>query len=178
MNELINNIIQKYTKNNFLPLKWSACNKDGSEIIEYFMKKEQIKNALEIGTYQGVTTALMSQFAEKVYTIDCVDYKFKYELWNDLDIQNIKSFIFIPDSTSKVKIIDELDFDFAFIDGGHGLDVLLDYLLCRKCGRLLFHDYSEHPNFIWVKLTVDMLPKDEIEFYSGEHSMFAYWRQK
>ena len=57
-----------------------------------------------------------------------------------------------------------MDFDFVFIDGDHDGGIELDFELCKKCGTILFHDYSDRGQrkLNKVKNFIDTLPKNEI----------------
>lgn len=168
-------------------LRRSALNlPDGAEIIEEFMKRRPINVALEIGTFRGVTSAWMSQFCEKLVTIDLKDgqyedYKNKFEwantparheIWKELRIKNIRFFGLKSDYEKKC-LIELCDFDFAFIDGDHSFEgVAYDFKLVKKCGRVLFHDYDKAPG-------KDCPVRDFIKtIYSGRMEYtkdFAYW---
>ncbi len=152
-------------------IKESSLSRREEEIIFIkFLKKNPIKTAVEIGTYNGISTVLLSRFAEKVITIDIEDRPLKQQIWNHLKIKNIKSYI-VRDNKEKKELLNNLKFDFAFIDGDHN-DVGPDLEACRKCKRILFHDYNN--SFQSVDNTVNSLPKDEVEI----EEMFAYWEEK
>jgi len=123
--------------------------RDGAEILEYFITKNPVKNALEIGTYKGMSAALMAQHCEKLYTIDLYkgrlerhkeEFK-RQELWDSLGLTNIE-LILVKDNKEKTGVIKELYFDFAFVDGAHDETVSDDFEMVKKCGNVLFHDYS------------------------------------
>ncbi len=139
----------------------------GEEIITHFLKKKPIKTAVEIGTFNGVSTALLARFAEKVITIDIKDRPLKHKIWDYLKLKNIKSYI-VKGNEEKKKILDNLEFDFAFIDGDHS-NAQPDLELCKKCKRILFHDYDHRS----VYDTVNSLPKEELEV----KDIFAYWEK-
>ena len=143
---------------------------DGEKIFIYFLKKKPIKTIVEIGTYNGVSTALLSKFAENVITIDIKDRPIRNEIWNYLKIKNIKSYI-VKNNLEKKELLDKLEFDFAFIDGDHN-DVNPDLEYCKKCKRILFHDYNN--SYPSVDGVVNSLPKEEIEI----KGIFAYWSPK
>jgi hypothetical protein len=139
-------------------LRRSALNlPDGEETIIKFMLKKPIHRAVEIGTFRGITSAVMSQCCYELITIDLrygqyEDYKDKFEycntpyrteVWEKLGIENIVS-IQINDNTDKQNVINNNIFDFAFIDGDHSYEgVRDDFEMVKHCGRVLFHDYDK-----------------------------------
>lgn len=153
--------------------------RDGAEILEYFMTKKPIKNALEIGTYKGMSAALMANHCDKLYTIDLRygrlerhSEQFKrQELWESLGLTNIE-LILVNDNHEKAAIIKELEFDFAFVDGAHDETVADDFEMVKKCGNVLFHDYSYRDGKVNHVLDfVDLLPPKQIEI----KDIFAMW---
>lgn len=125
--------------------------------------------AVEIGTYKGLSTALIAQFARRVHTFDTVDYREKYRIWKELKVSRNISFYLIKSRTmgkdtftsfagthiptgkeADIKtILDKIKFDIAFIDGEHNYkNVKADFELVKKCGRVLFHDVD--PQFVEV----------------------------
>ncbi len=44
--------------------------RDGAGVIERLLRRGKYRHVLEIGTYRGFTAAFMSQFCERVTTID------------------------------------------------------------------------------------------------------------
>jgi len=157
--------IYEYAKENKL-LSRSAVG--GNEFREFF-KNIKIKTVVEIGTYKGISSAYMAQFAKKVFTFDIRDYKEKYKLWQELGIEN-KIFYYtikgknenfegkFQSSKNKVNIedvINSIRFDFAFIDGEHTYeDVKRDFELVKHCGKVLFHDVAKK-SFTGVRKFVD-----------------------
>lgn len=139
-------------------LKRSALNLlDGEECIRKFMLKQRIHRAIEIGTFRGITSAVMSQYCYELITIDLrygqyEDYKKKFdwcdtpyrqEVWDELGIDNIIQ-IQINDNVDKQDIINNTIFDFCFIDGDHSYEgVRDDFEMVKHCGRVLFHDYDK-----------------------------------
>ncbi len=170
-------------------LKRSALNiRNGAEIIADVMQKDKITTAIEIGTYRGFTSAIMSQYCKELYTFDLKHGRIEQvkdihpeqaeiarsELWKDLGIHNIHLAL-IEDDIEKARILEHMKFDFAFVDGAHDETVKNDFELVKKCGRVLFHDYDDSgckaKNHVYD--FINTLPKDEVEVID----IFAYWRK-
>lgn len=164
-------------------LKKSAIRiRNGDEVIRGFVEPLTCNKILEIGTYKGVTSLFMSQFCNKLYTIDLLHGKLeketvvglvRHKLWKRFGVDNIEYLPAMCDN-SKARIIEKLDFDFCFIDGGHTYeDVEFDFERVKHCGRVLFHDYDdsgiEKRNGVWN--FVNTLPKEQITV----RDIFAYW---
>jgi len=121
------------------------------ETVTDLLRSLKITNAVDIGTFRGISASFLAQFAENVYTFDAIDYPEKYKVWNDLGINDrihfylIKSrrtdYPYYENAKDAKPIIDSLQFDFAFIDGFHDYDnVKGDFEMVKKCGKVLFHD--------------------------------------
>ncbi len=74
--------VYEYAKKNNL-IDRSAI---GDKKFRDFFKKMKINVAVEIGTYKGISSAYMAQFANSVYTFDIIDYFEKYKIWGDLEV--------------------------------------------------------------------------------------------
>ena len=152
-------------------------------LFRYFVKKKEIKTVVETGTYNGTTTALLANYAERVVTIDKKNYVDKFPFWVEYGVYDkIQSYI-VDEDADKVELLKELDFDFAFIDGDHSeKGVRTDFELVKKCGRVLFHDYYEigskcdsgSAKSQGICKVVGELPKDEVIIARP----FAYWEKK
>ena len=128
-----------------------SCVADESteKIFRDFLSKKPIKHALEIGTWFGVSALVLTQYAEHVSTIDIQWRPESGLLWKTFNISNRITRYEIDSEAQKAKIIKQLDFDFAFIDGGHRYgNVKLDFALVKHCGRVLFHDYYDRTDII------------------------------
>jgi predicted O-methyltransferase YrrM len=168
-------------------LKRSAINlKNGAEDIKYFMRKNNIKTAIEIGTFRGVTSIEMSKHCDKLITIDLKngqieDYKKKFEwadtpyrqeIWDYCKVDNIE-LVTIESEQDKIEFLKNTEFDFIFIDGLHTFEAVKnDFELSKKCGRVLFHDYDRAPNKeAPVRDFIDTLDQSKLETTKD----FAYW---
>lgn len=163
-------------------LKKSALNiRDGDQIIENLLKEGKYKTCLEIGTYRGCTAAVMSQFCEKVITIDLKKGRLesygetfdREKFWWSMGVSNIELHL-IEDDIEKEELIKTLDFDFAFIDGAHDESVKNDFNLVKHCGTVLFHDYDDRgqPCLNYVYDFINTLPKEQLTIID----IFALWK--
>lgn len=127
-----------------------------------------IKTIVEIGTYKGLSTAYMAQFA-KVHTFDVIDFQEKYKIWQDCKVSENIEFHLVKTKEDIGVILKDIDFDFAFVDDGHEyIDCKQDFELVKRCGRVLIHDVI-HPNFKGVRQFTDELGNVRIVNNNG------YW---
>ena len=149
-----NKIIDKYGSG---ILTRSALNlKDGYEDLVYFLSKRKIKTAVEIGTFRGLTSCVISQYCDNLITIDIENglvenyetrqlvkkYPRRKAIWKELDITNIRQVI-INNNQEKADLLKDIEYDFVFIDGDHSYEgVKYDYELVKECNQILFHDYD------------------------------------
>lgn len=163
-------------------LKRSALGiRGGAGVFEKVLAGKGYRHVLEIGTYRGVSAAEIAQYVERVTTIDLrygrleqLGTPFDREaMWKELGITNIN--LRLVDSDDEKKwIVDRLDFDFAFVDGGHQTPAIkFDFELVKRCGRVLFHDYERRgvPGQDDVCDFVDSLPKEQVQIMD----IFALW---
>ena len=132
------------------------------------------KCLIEIGTGRGISTILLSEVAEEIWTFDVEDYPIKHEIWNHFKIAHrIHSYI-IEDYLELAGIISSLDFDAAFIDGNHKYDwATCDTFLLERCGYILFHDY--HIKNIQIVIDNLIERKGGRIFINGK---YAFWTNK
>ena len=143
--------VYEYAKENNL-VKFSAI----PHLVELgdFFKDLKIDIAVDIGTCNGIATAYIAQFANKVYTFDIKERPVMHKVWDDLEVRDKIYFYVIKgrdDNLSKDKraidmggVLDNINFDFAFVDDGHSEnDLEEDFKLVQRCGKVLFHDASK-----------------------------------
>lgn len=136
----------------------------------------RVDTCLEIGTYQGITALVLSQFFRQVICVSVDTDKsriIKRDIVEFLEIKNIH-FIDADNNAEKRKAIEGLKFDFAFSDGDHVNDTVEDFNLVKRCGRVLFHEFW--PLQPPVHNLVMSLPRDEVTF--AHFDCFAYWEKK
>jgi predicted O-methyltransferase YrrM len=152
----------------------------GAGVIPMMLDGKGFRTVLEIGTYRGVGAAELSQFCDKVITIDLKAGKLEHNgetwsrqaFWQSLGITNIEQ-VLVADDAEKKKFVDALHFDFAFVDGDHGPRVALDFALVKRCGHVLFHDADRRgvPDKDHVITFIESLPQDQVTY----HDIFAKW---
>lgn len=157
--------------------KSSLSIRDGANVFESLLGEGLYKSVLEIGTYRGVTAAYISQFVERVTTIDLKQGKMERDgqlfnrvlMWEWMGAGNV-SLITVADNAEKAHLVRDLDFDFAFVDGDHSYDgVAFDFQIVKRCGAVLFHDYEPGND---VARFVDTLPRDQVRVMD----IFAFWQ--
>jgi hypothetical protein len=155
--------------------------REGEMILASFVQNKGYKTILEIGTYLGFSTAVLAQHCEKIITVDLVDGRLedtfgkfdRTKLWSDLGLNNIEQLL-VKDNHDKYMQLKDLEYDFAFIDGDHGPDMIVDWLLVNKCKNVLFHDYdiSNRTGLNYVYTLVNSLPQNEVQIID----VFAHWQ--
>lgn len=153
----------------------------GAGVLTELLCAGKYKTVLEIGTYRGVGAAEISQYVERVITIDLLHGKLETNgerhdraaFWRSLGIDNVE-FIGVRDDVHKALVINDLEFDFALVDGAHDATVAKDFALVRRCGAVLFHDYDArgNPDQDHVINFVNTLPADELR----PMDIFCFWR--
>lgn len=158
------------------------------------LEKIKPEDVIEIGTAKGISSLLMSLYADSIRTFDTLDYPEKYVLWNIHDAVKKIQFYQCESNDDKRRELNFMDFDFAFVDGDHSFaGVAFDFGCVKKCGRVLFHDYylkdTKHPlakeypkhsgssveTIAWdVTNFVDSLPKEEVTI----NEPFALWEKR
>lgn len=134
------------------------------------------KRALEIGTYQGMSAVVLSQFFEHVACVSVDEDPrrlIKREICAHLNITNIH-FYDVKNNADKKQLIDGMQFDFCYSDGDHTNDTRADFEIVKRCGRVLFHEYWPLQAPVWN--LVNSLPPDEVT--RADFDCFAYWERK
>ncbi len=152
------------------------------EVMKDIIARKPIDRFLEIGTHEGLATTFLTQFCNRIDTIDIRDYIFKYKLWYQYKVKDMIYAHVCKTDQAKRDLVAKLKFDFAFVDGDHQEGVLLDWELVKHCGRVLFHDYKvgdQYPEkykelYKHIINLVDSLPKNEVTI----NPPFAYWEKK
>lgn len=123
----------------------------------------------EIGTWNGLTSVLLSRHFRRVVSVDIVSNALKHKILAHLGITNVEC-IDIDGNADKPQVLKDLQFDFAFMDGNHADDTEADFDLVKKCGRVLFHEVWPHQSPVWE--LVHSLPARQVT-HGG--FCFALW---
>lgn len=125
----------------------------------------------EIGTWNGLTAAVLSKHFERVVSVDIAHNEMKNEILSHLGVKNVTC-LDISDNKEKAQVANNLEFDFAYLDGDHANDTESDWALTKRCGRVLFHEVwpFQAPVFDLVQ----SMPPDEVT-YGG--AGLALWRK-
>ena len=145
------------------------------------MEKAKPTQILEIGTHQGLSAALLAEYAP-VVTVDVIPNPMRINVWEQLGVSSK-----ITQHVCKSSIVRDTEIanaakesDFAFVDGSHLMpDVERDFALCGPCKRILLHDYWNNvEDWPDVKEFVDRIAKDgyyhNFRVYTEIHPPFAY----
>jgi hypothetical protein len=118
--------------------------------LRKFLIEQNIRGrcCFEIGTWNGLTAAVLSSFFDRVVTVDIAHNPLKHEILDFLDIRNVTC-IDIADNVEKKKLADDLRFDFAYLDGDHANDTKADFEMSKKCGQVLFHEVWPFQPPVW-----------------------------
>lgn len=171
-------------------LRKSAMNiRDGGGVFEQVLKGKGYRHVLEIGTYRGVSAAEISRYVERVTTIDLMQGKLERNserfdrsaFWESLGCDNI-TLIQVMDDIEKRTFVDSMEFDLAFIDGGHDArSVRADFDMVKRCGRVLFHDADDNRLRPFkrdaandVHEFIATLPREQVQFMDD---VFAFWQR-
>lgn len=144
--------------------------------LEKFLRDNNVKGSccFEIGTWNGLTAAVLSQFFDEVVTVDVVHNKAKHEILEFLGIKNVRciDIRWDQDRQDKLNVASELKFDLSFLDGDHAEDTEFDFDLVKHCGRVLFHEAWYWQSPVWE--LVNSLPQDQV---TRGGMCFALWQK-
>ena len=144
MNKLNYKIITKKISSSLL--EHSAVN-ESDELFKVLEKLKPSGTCVELGTYKGISTLVLSNYFNLILTYDITDYKERIEIWETFNVFHlIDSFVFgnreliYKDLLEKSKYI---KFDWTFIDTVHDYkNAKADVEMLRKlnCKNILLHD--------------------------------------
>lgn len=121
---------------------------DGEKWLREYMKElPSLNTCIEIGTYQAVSSCILAQYFEIVYTIDIEKQKLTEPIIDFCKAKNI-SLNIIKNQKQKKDLIDTIfeskKVDLCFIDGEHfNGEFKKDFDLCKKSKYILVHDYEK-----------------------------------
>ena len=134
-----------------------------------------LDTAVEIGTLNGITAAVMTQFVKHVHTFDIIDYENKWKLWEFLNVKDKITFHLIENELDKYDILDKLTFDIAYIDGDHLHHTWSDFLATRKCGKIIIHE-TDYEIGEPIKLANALKKYGKVVF--NQDNSIAYWEKR
>ena len=98
------------------------------------------KRCVEIGTCKGLTAFVLARHFEEVVSYDVAPDPDKHRIAASLGIRNVR-FVDVENNAEKARLIGDLSFDAAYVDGDHARDTATDFALVERCGRVLFHEF-------------------------------------
>jgi hypothetical protein len=148
----------------------SLYNRFGAEVLrrssvfhglERMLRERKITGdcCFEVGTWNGITAVILSKFFKRVVSVDIIHTETKAKVLRHLGINNVQ-FIDIDSNDEKRGLAEQLDFDFAYLDGNHTEDTATDWEITKKCGRVLFHEAWPWQESVWE--LVHQLPREEV----------------
>lgn len=152
----------------------TALNSKGKdeELFRSMLKGQHYKHIVEIGTCKGIGTALLVDYADKVTTFDIKCRPTCKPLWDFLGITKKIKHIVISDREELYKTVESLKFDLVFIDNGKQLKAIqTNFRISKKCGKVLFHDYSD--GWKTIKNFIDSLDESKLI----KKPPFVLWRE-
>ncbi len=154
------------------PYLMAAYQRFGAEILrrssvfhglDRFLAEREVRGRLcfEVGTWNGLTAAILSRYFDRVVTVDIAHNGIKREVLAHLGIKNVEC-IDIFDNAAKAHAWGRLggECDFAYLDGDHANDTETDFALVKDCGRVLFHEVWPWQAPVWTM--VHQLPREEV----------------
>lgn len=168
-NPLLKRVLKEFGKRAFA--RSSACME-----FEPFLKRIGAggKACVEIGTYNGITALVLSQYFDEVFCVSIDDdpHMIRDEVLAFAGAKNVIC-LDVKSNVEKAEAIGKLEFDFCYMDGDHAHDTESDFLLVERCGRVLFHEYWPIQAPVWN--LVNALPQHEV--VRASHDCFAYWER-
>ena len=126
-----------------------SCLKDNDSLIKIIQENKITgSKCVEIGTYKGISAAILTNFFDEIYTFDVEEHKEKYEIWAKMQIwHKIRSFV-LPGRSEIKKTIETLQAIYGkitvgFIDAVHNYNnVKADTEMLMSLGikKILYHD--------------------------------------
>jgi hypothetical protein len=155
------------------PYLFAAYERFGAEVLrrssvfhglDRFLSDRGVRGrrCFEVGTWNGLTAAVLSRYFDEVVTVDIEDRPLKHVVLEHLGITNVKCFA-IQNNAEKAQVWKRFagEFDFAYLDGDHANDTATDFELVRRCGRVLFHECWPWQPEVFA-LTTAVLPRVEV----------------
>lgn len=168
------------------PYLFAAYERFGAEVLrrssvfhglDRFLAERGVRGRMcfEIGTWNGLTAAVLSRYFDRVVTVDIAHQPLKRELLKHIGVTNVEC-VDIVDNADKSQVWKHYggEFDFAYLDGDHANDTETDFELVKSCGRVLFHEDWPHQPSVFT-LTHAILPASEV---TTNGMGLALWERK
>jgi len=159
-------------------VRWSMLGYNGEEIFRKLLADAKPTIALEIGTFQGVSSSIMAQHAEMVVTFDILLQPARNSVWEVFKVRDrIAAFIIDSDDAldGAIKHLG-LRPDLVFVDGNHSYEsVSANFKTAHDTGAktIIFHDYRPGSNHDHRTVRfVDAIQEGSVE----KVPPFACWR--
>ena len=154
----------------------SSCYHQLEEALDQAVKAP-INFMIEIGTHNGLSTAVFTRHADRVFTFDVASRNAE-RVWELLGVRDkISAMVSTRDNlewelnyikTNNFWKEKNFNFNFAFLDGSHEYyAVARDFEIVSYTGRVLFHDYKTNPGVHAFCDEIGARPLDNVNF--------AYW---
>lgn len=128
-----------------LTWNWTAAQEQQEPIFRKIVETYKPKSILEIGTFEGVSTALYASLVDKVITVDIIHNKLAEQVWECVGVRDkITRYVFNTQKERDKTIEDTAkQVDMCFIDGSHLMrDLVWDFKKCIWCNVIVLHDYG------------------------------------
>lgn len=168
--------------------KNNPSNKFREDLFNYLYDNHNGKNMLELGTFNGGTTAVMALICKEkgghVFSIDYKNHKLEIakNIINKLGLDEYITFLEIDlYNDDYIDQLEDKDISVCFIDAKHTYDsIKMDATNCKKLeiDKIVFHDYGlnskDGPN-LSVKKVINELDLDIIKLI-GEKPNSSIWK--
>ena len=84
-----------------------------------FIEKLKPKVIIEVGTYKGLSAAVLASIAKRVYTFDVIYQPVTIEIWKILNVYEKIEYNIISNISEIKSYLENIEFDFAFMDAEH-----------------------------------------------------------
>lgn len=139
-----------------------------------FIRGLKIHHAVEIGTYKGLSTAFLATVADHVWTFDIADHSKRQNwIWHKAGLLDRITFTQNRNANDVKRVLKDVDFDFAFIDGVTPAEELEKmFKIVKRCGRVLIHNAKPLPKYAETTKFLNKVLKGDYARVGG-HSV--YW---
>lgn len=133
------------------PMLLSIFNRFGIEVFRRssvlegfaaFVEKYKFRGrtCVEIGTCKGLTALVLSRYFDQVISIDIAPDNQRGTIASHCGVNNVR-FVTVNNNAEKKGLVNDLQFDAAYSDGDHARDTEFDFVMLKRCGRILFHEH-------------------------------------